>query len=185
MLVHPDINLLPLDQLPVQKILSFTQPPIPVAAAYLSAVCRAEGTQLDERFFSALQTRSVVDLRWCINQCQLGGSLRYSDTAYLQETTRDNWEGVLEKRTQFPQWALPPQDESHHRALFRCLAKYTDSISYLDSRLVLRVDTVSESPALGNPEVVEWCCAVLSDRIGQTQRRWTMNLGTRFFQPAT
>ncbi|KAF9651147.1 hypothetical protein BDM02DRAFT_3082450, partial [Thelephora ganbajun] len=42
-----DINLLPLDQLPVQNILSFTQPPTPVSVAYLSAICRAEGAQPD------------------------------------------------------------------------------------------------------------------------------------------
>lgn len=150
-LVHSDINLLPLDQLPVQKVLSFTRPPAPVTAAYLSAVCRAESTQPDETFFSTLQTESVVDLRRCINQCQLG----YFGTIHLQETTRDSWEGALEKRAHFPQWVLQPLDESRHKALFRCLTKHTDAISYLDSRLVLRADTVSELLALNNPQGVE------------------------------
>ena len=178
---HPDINLLPMDQLPVQKILSFTQPPTPVAAAYLSAICRAEGTQLDECLSPAeLQTGSVVDLRRCINQCQLGKPLGPFGTTHLQETTRNNWESVLENRAHFPQWVLQHQDESHHKTLFRCLAKHTDNISYLDSRLVLRVDTVSELLEPDHPQVELFC-----DRIGRTQRWWMMNLGTRFFQPAT
>ena len=150
-LTHPDINLLPLDQLPVQKILSFTQPPTLVSAAYISAICRAEGTQLDECSFSRLQTGSVVDLRRCINQCQVERSLRFFCATHIQETTRNDWEGVLEKRAHFPQRVLPPLDESQHKTLFRCLTKHTDNMSYLDSRLVLRVDTVSGFPASDNP----------------------------------
>jgi len=150
---RPDINLLPLDQLPVQKILSFTQPPTPIATVYLSAMCRAEGTRLDGHFFSTLQSSSVVDLRRCINQCQLGESPRSFGPTH-RETTRSNWEGVLEKRARLPQWVLPPRDESQHKTLFRCLAKHTDNISYLDSTSVLRVDTVSELVAFGNPQLL-------------------------------
>ena len=159
-LVHPDINLLPLDQLPVQKILSFAQPPTPVATAYLSAMCRAEGAQPDEYFLSTLQARSVADLRWCINQCQLGTSIR-PDTTHPQETTRNSWGVVLDEYSRIPQRELLPRDESQHKALFRYLAKRTDNISYLDSRLVLRVDTVSEMLAFDGPRVVERCCALL------------------------
>ena len=182
---HPDINLLPLDQLPVQKVLSFTQPPTPVTVAYLSAICRAEGIQRDD-FLSTVQTELAVDLRLCINQCQLGITFRFLSTAHLQETTRDNWEDVLEKRAHSPRWALPPLDGSQHKALFRCLAKHTDNISYLDFHSVLRVDTVSELLAFGNPCGIKRRCSVfLGCRIGQTRRRQTMSLGTRSFRPVT
>ena len=140
--LRPDVNLLPLDQLPVQKILSFTRPPTSVVTAYTSAICCAEGTQPDEHFF-ALLTGSVVDLRWCINQCQLGMSLGSPATTHLQETFRDKWKDSLDKCVCFPEWELPLGDESQHRAQFRRLAIHTDNTSYLDSRLVLRVDTVS------------------------------------------
>ena len=148
-LAHPDINLLPLDQLPVQKILSFARPPTPVVTAYLSAICRAEGIRPNECFFSALGTGSAIDLRRHINQCQLEKSLRFCGVTNLQETTRSHWEGVLEERSRFPRGILKPRDESQHKALFRCLEKHTDSVSYLDSRLALRVDTVSESLKIG------------------------------------
>lgn len=180
-LAHPDINLLPLDQLPVQKVLSFTQPPTLVTAAYLSAICRTEGTQPDKYFFSTLQTGAVVDLRQCINRCQLG----FFGITHNQETTRNNWEGALEKRAHFPQWVLQPLDESQHKALFRCLTKHTDAISYLDSRLVLHVDTVSELLAFDDLQDVERWCTILLCRIGPIQHRWTMNLGTGFFQLVT
>lgn len=140
----PDINLLPLNQLPVQKILPFTRPPTPVAIAYLSAICRAEGIRPNECFFSTLGTGSAIDLRRYINQCQLEKSLRFFGVTNPQETTRSHWEDVLEERSHFPRWILKPRDESQHKALFHCLAKHTDNVSYLDSRLVLRVDTVSE-----------------------------------------
>ena len=159
MLVHLEIDLLPLDQIPVQGIRYFVQPPAAVAATYLSAICRAEGAQQNEHFFSALQANSTADLRSCINQCQLGGPGRSFGTTHLQETTRDNWGGALDKRASFPQWVLPPLDESQHKALFRRLAKHTDSISYLDSSLVLRVDTVSKSPVVDNPLVIERGCS--------------------------
>jgi hypothetical protein len=184
-LVHPDINLLPLDQLPVQKILDFNQPPTPVAAAYISAICRAESAQPDEHFFPTLQTRSAVDLRQCLNQCQLGSSPRSLGTTDLQETIRKEWESALDRRARLPQWLLPPQDESQHKALFRCLANHSDDISYLDSRLVLRVDTVSGLMAFGDPLVIERCYSLLLYRTGRTRRRRTMSLGTRFFRPVT
>ena len=111
--------------------------------AYLSAISRAEGTQPDEHFFSTLQTKSVVDLRQCINQCQLGKSIRPFGTAH-EDTTRNNWEGVLDERACLPRWVSPPRDEPQHKALFHRLAKHTDNISYLDSCLVLYVDTVSD-----------------------------------------
>lgn len=145
------MNLLPLDQLPVQKILSFTRTPTSVAAAYISAICCAEGTQPAEHFFT-LQTGPVVDLRWCINQCQLGTSLQSPVTTHLQDISRGNWENILEKHAYSTQWELPLRDESQHRALFRCLAIHADNVSCLDSRLVLRVDTVSESVELTNPQ---------------------------------
>lgn len=182
--VHPDINLLPLDQIPVQKILSFTQPPTPVVTAYVTAICHAEGARVDERFFSTLRARPSVDLRWCINQCQLGKPIQSLDITHLQETTRSNWGDVMDTRACLPQWVLPPRDESQHKMLFRCLAKHTDSISYLDSRLVLPMDTVSELLTLGDSQVVERCFA-FRDRIGRTQRRRMTNLGTRSFQLAT
>jgi len=141
--VHPDTSLLPLDQIPVQGVREFFQPSGPVAATYLYAICRAEGIQPNEQFLSALQASPTADLRWCINQCQLGGSIRSFGATHLQETTRDNWGSVLDKRAGFPQWASPPLGELQNKALFRRLAKHTDSISYLDSCLVLRVDTVS------------------------------------------
>ena len=146
--LHSDINLLPLHQLPVQKILFFTQPPLPVVAAYASAICCDEGTRLDERTFSSLQKNSAVDLRHWINQCQLGAPSRPADTAQPQETSRSNWNDVLEKSAHFPWCGLPLRDESQHKALFLSLAKHADDISYLDSRLVLRVDTVSRAHAL-------------------------------------
>ena len=153
--LHSDINLLPMHQLPVHKILFFTQPPLPVVAAYASAICCDEGTQLDERTFSSLQKNSAVDLRHWINQCQLGTSSRPAGTTQLQETSRSNWDDVLEKSAHFPWCGLPLRDESQHKALFRSLAKHADDISYLDSRLVLRVDTVSQAPTLFYPQLVE------------------------------
>jgi len=138
--LNSDINLLPLHQLPVQKILWFTRPPAPVVAAYLSAICRVEGTQLNENF--KLQAESTVDLRQCINQCQFGAPLR-SPSVINQETLRNDWEDVLEERSRFPVWEIP-QDESRHKEFFHCFTKHADNISYLDSCLVLRVDTVSE-----------------------------------------
>ena len=141
---HPDIELVPLELLPFQQVLHFVRPSAPVATAYLSAICRAEDTKPDEHFLSTLRASSAVDLRWCINQCQLGGLVRSSETAHLQETTRDSWKDVLDERAGFPQWIAPPLGDSQHKELFRRLAKHTDSISYLDSSLVLRVDTVSE-----------------------------------------
>ena len=171
--IYLDINLLPLDQLPVQKILSFTQPPTPVAVAYLSAICRVEGTQPDEHFFSILQTKSAADLRQCINQCQLGKPTR-PFSIVREGTARNNWEGVLDKRACLPQWAIPPRDESQHKALFRFLDKHTDNISYLDSRLILRVDTVSKFPASDRSRTVERCCLLLCD-IGLVE----LNVGRR------
>lgn len=153
-LVRPDIDLLPVDQIPIQGIFTFLQPPTPIATAYLSAICRAESTQPDEHFFSALQASSTVDLRWCINQCQFGGSVRSLGTTPPQETTRDDWEDALGKRAGFPQWVSPPLGEPQHQALFSRLAKHTDSISYLDSCLVLRVDAVSELLAFGGRELL-------------------------------
>lgn len=150
--LHPDVNLLPLDQLPVQKILPFTRPPTSAAIPYISAICCAEGTQLNEHLLT-LQTGSVVDLRWCINQCQLGTLLRSPGTTHLQETSRDNWEDVLEKWACFPQWELPLTDESQHKAQFRCLAIHADNVSYLDSHLALHVDTVSQSVAFADPQL--------------------------------
>ena len=140
-------------QLPVQKILSFTQPAASVAAAYTSAICWAEGTRPDEHFFT-LRAGSGVDLRRCINQCQLGTSPRPPGTTDVYETSRSNWEDVLEKSACFPQWDSPLRDESECKTLFRCLAIHANNISYLDSRLVLRVDTVSESVVFANPQTL-------------------------------
>ena len=153
--LHSDINLLPLDQLPVQKILPFTQPPLPVVAAYASAICCAEGTQPDERTLPSLQINSAVDLRHWINQCQLGMSSRPSGTAHLQETSRSSWDNVLGKSAHFPWCGSPLRDVSQHKALLRSLAEHADNISYLDSCLVLRVDTVSQAPTLFYPQLVE------------------------------
>ena len=68
--------------------------------------------------------------------------------------TRNNWEDVLDKRAGFPRWISPLPDEPRHKALFRRLAKHTDAISYLDSSLVLRVDTVSESVVYDKPPLL-------------------------------
>lgn len=143
---RPDINLLPLDQLPVQKILSFTRPPAPVAAAYLSAICSLEHTQPTE----IPKTESAVDLRQYINQCQFGMSPRSLDTTILRETTRDNWNNVLEERACLPLEELPLQGESQHE-VFRFLTRHADNISYLDSSLVLHVDTVGRLPVFDLP----------------------------------
>ena len=153
--LHSDINLLPLHQLPAHKILFFTQPPLPVVAAYASAICYGEGTQPDERTFSSLQKNSAVDLRHWINQCQLGASSQPAGTAHLQETSRSNWDDVLGKSADFPWCGLPLRDESQHKALFRSLEKHADNISYLDSCLVLCVDTVSQASTLFYPQLVE------------------------------
>jgi hypothetical protein len=150
-----------LDQLPVQEILYFTQPPTPVVAAYVSAICRAEGIQPEEQFFTRY-SEPAVDLRWYINQCQFGTSPLSPNTTSigtprLRETPRNTWEDVLEKSTRFPRWEFPLRDESRHKALLCYLSKQTDNISYLDSRLVLRIDTVSEVLRFDNPQVAENC----------------------------
>ena len=148
---HSDINLLPLDQLPVHRILSFTQPPLPLVAAYAFAICCAERAQPDERTLSSLQKNSAVDLRHWLNQCQLGTASRPSGADHPQETSRSSWDNVLGKSAHFPWFGLPLRDVSQRKALFRSLAKHADNISYLDSCLVLRVDTVSQAPTLFYP----------------------------------
>lgn len=177
--LHLDASLLPIDQLPVQLTLYFTRPPAPVVTTYVSEICRAEGIQPDEHCFVD-HLESVVDLRQCINQCQLGTSPLPPATVHLRETPRNHREDILEKYTSLPRWKLPRRDESQHKALW-CLSKLTDTISYLDSRLVLRVDTVSESLILDNLNFTE----PFGRRIGHIHHRRTMNWGIQLSQPVT
>lgn len=144
--LHLDINLIPMEDLPLQKILSFDPCPIPQAASYLHSICQLEGLTIsDEDAFKVYQDTCSLeevdmpdsplhpftavspfpDLRRAINHLQFRKFTNYQPQGLVRSSDRWMTEHTLE--------------DSMSQMFSRM-----DTASFVDSHLSpMQIDTVS------------------------------------------
>lgn len=140
-----DISLIPLADLPIQRVLEFGACPSDILASYLQGICCVEGRSVERRLLSSAivsreghdgSTQHVVDIRRAINWLDLSLSTGFSQlsTETLPSGPTLSSEPLCRSRTDKSGPSLP-RETLCILAQWKKSAYDADATSFLDSEL--------------------------------------------------